>query len=142
MQNRYADIPLWLCEGMAIYFETPDLSSSRGWNGIGGVNYPRLEVFRQNLGNWQSGSLKQILLNDRPFRDPKTALEAYANAWALNYYLINHEPKAYTAYLKTLAPKRPLVDDDPQTRLNEFQQHFGNLLQLEQRFLKQMTRVK
>lgn len=142
MQARYADIPLWLCEGMAIYFETPDLSSSRGWSGIGGVNYARLEVFRENLSSWDNGSLRQILLNDQAFRNSQTALEAYANAWALNYYLIQYEPKAYTAYLKTLAGKRPLVDDDPQTRLNEFQQHFGDLLQLEQRFLKQMARVK
>ena len=27
MQQRYADIPLWLCEGMAVYFEAPDLAS-------------------------------------------------------------------------------------------------------------------
>src|SRR6185436_3178370 len=31
LQQRYADIPLWLCEGMAVYFEAPDLASTRGW---------------------------------------------------------------------------------------------------------------
>ena len=43
LQTRFADIPLWLCEGMAVYFEAPDLASTRGWRGIGRVNYPRLD---------------------------------------------------------------------------------------------------
>ncbi len=142
MQARYADIPLWLCEGMAVYFEAPDLSSSRGWRGIGRVNYPRLEKFRDNLASWHEGSLEEMLRDSRRFRDPKTAVDAYADAWALNYYLIKFEPKAYTEYLRVLADKRPLIDDDPPTRLAEFRKHFGDLHKLEQDFLKQMSRVK
>src|SRR5439155_20506161 len=30
LQTRYADIPLWLCEGMAVYFEAPDLARRSG----------------------------------------------------------------------------------------------------------------
>lgn len=142
LQERYADIPLWLCEGMAVYFEAPDLSSTRGWRGIGRVNYPRLETFRKNLSNWHDGSLEEMLRDSRRFRDPRTAIDAYADAWALNYYLIKYEAKAYTAYLKVLAEKRPLIDDPPESRLAEFQAHFGDLSKLEQEFLKQMARVK
>jgi hypothetical protein len=142
MQTRYADIPLWLCEGMAVYFEAPDLSSSRGWRGIGRVNYPRLERFHKNLPAWHAGSLEEMLRDSRRFRDPRTAVDAYADAWALNYYLIKYEPKAYTAYLKDLAEKRPLIDDDPKDRLTEFRKHFGDLRKLEQDFLKQMSRIK
>ena len=83
-----------------------------------------------------------MLRDSRRFRDPKTAVDAYADAWALNYYLIKFEPKAYTAYLKVLAEKHPLIDDDPQKRLAEFRKHFGDLHALEQEFLKQMSRVK
>ena len=114
MQTRFADIPLWLCEGMAVYFEAPDLASRSGWQGIGRVNYPRLEKFRTNLGSWHDGSLEEMLRDSKRFRDPHTAVDAYADAWALNYYLIKYQPKAYTAYLKDLAEKRPLIDDDPQ----------------------------
>src|SRR3972149_4974979 len=57
LQTRLSDIPLWLCEGMAVYFEAPDLSSSRGWRGIGKVNYARLATFRRNLPNWRTDSL-------------------------------------------------------------------------------------
>ena len=70
-----------------------------------------------------------MLADSRRFRDPRTAVDAYADAWALNYYLIKYEPKAYTAYLKMLAEKPPLIEDDPQTRLAEFRKHFGDLRQ-------------
>jgi len=142
MQTRIADIPLWLCEGMAVYFEAPDLASRSGWQGIGRVNYPRLEKFHTNLGNWHDGSLEEMLRDSKRFRDPHTALDAYADAWALNYYLIKYQPKAYTAYLKELAEKRPLIEDEPKQRLTEFRKHFGDPRKLEQDFLKQMSRVK
>ena len=142
LQTRFADIPLWLCEGMAVYFEAPDLTSTRGWRGIGRVNYPRLDTFRRNLPRWNDGSLESLLSRQPRFRDPHTAVDAYADAWALNYYLIKYQPKAYAAYLKLLAEKPPLVEDDPKTRLAEFREHFGDLRKLEQDFLKQMSRVK
>ncbi len=142
LQQRYADIPLWLCEGMAVYFEAPDLSSTRGWRGIGRVNYARLSTFRRNLTWWHNGSLESLLADSRRFRDPRTAVDAYADAWALNYYLIKYEPRAYTAYLEMLADKGPFAEDDAKTRLAEFREHFGDLSELEQRFMKQMSRVK
>ena len=115
LQTRFADIPLWLCEGMAVYFEAPDLASTRGWRGIGRVNYPRLETFRRNLPNWNDGSLEELLRDSHRFRDPRTAVDAYADAWALNYYLIKYEPKAYTAYLKDAGRKAAARRRRPET---------------------------
>jgi hypothetical protein len=142
LQSRFADIPLWLCEGMAVYFEAPDLTSTRGWRGIGRINYPRLATFQDNLRRWQEGSLTRLLADSRRLRNPRTAADAYADAWALNYYLIKYEPEAYRAYLKMLADKPPLVEDDAETRLTEFRQHFGDVRELEQKFLKQMSRLR
>ena len=142
LQNRFADIPLWLCEGMAVYFEAPDLASMRGWRGIGRVNYPRLDTFYRNLANWNEDSLERLLSSDAHFRNPQTAIDAYADAWALNYYLIKYKPRAYADYLKTLSEKRPLIQDEPGTRLEDFRKHFGDPRKLEQDFLRQMSRVK
>ncbi len=142
LSTRYADNPLWLCEGMAVYFEAPDLSSTRGWRGIGKVNYARLATFHENLPNWQDGSLERLLASDERFRNPETAVAAYADAWALNYYLIKYESDAYARYLMTLAKKRPLAKDDPQTRLDEFDKHFGDRQRVEREFLKQMSRIR
>ncbi len=142
LQTRYSDIPLWLCEGMAVYFEAPDLASKSGWRGIGKVNYPRLDTFRRNLGNWQNNTLKNLVSDNRRLRDPRQASDAYADAWALNYYLIKYQPKSYAAYLKALSQKPPLQEDSPATRLAEFSEYFGEPQQFEQDFLKQMGRVK
>ena len=142
LQTRLSDVPLWQCEGMAVYFEAPDLTSSRGWRGIGRVNYPRLATFRHNLPNWRRDSLVTLVADNQRFRNPATAVAAYADAWALNYYLIKYRSKDYAGYLKMLAEKRPLMEDDPDTRLAEFKQHFGDLRTLERDFLKQMSRVQ
>jgi len=142
LQTRYADIPLWLCEGMAVYFEAPDLTSTRGWRGIGRVNYPRLEAFHANLPRWQAGSLERMLASDERFRNPQTSIEAYADAWALNYYLIKYESEAYADYLKTLTKKRPYINDNPKKRLDDFRKHFGDPARMEQKFLKQMSRIR
>ena len=142
LQTRLSDVPLWLCEGMAVYFEAPDLTSSRGWHGIGRVNYPRLATFRRNLPNWPATRSSHSSPTTGGFRNPATAVAAYADAWALNYYLIKYRSKDYAGYLKMLAEKRPLMEDDPDTRLAEFKQHFGDLRTLERDFLKQMSRVQ
>ncbi len=142
LQTRFADIPLWQSEGMAVYFEAPDLSSSRGWRGIGRVNYPRLQTFQRNLPNWRRNSLESLIADNTRFRDPRTAVAAYADAWALNYFLIKYRPDEYAAYLKTLAQKQPLVEDNLDTRLAEFKQHFGDLRTLERDFLNKMSRVQ
>ncbi len=143
LQTRFADIPLWVSEGLAVYFETPDLQSAKGWRTIGGVNYPRLERFREYLTRRPAGSLESLLSDDKRMRDPATALDAYAEAWAFNYYLIRQHPKEYLAYLKQLADKPPLVWDEPRTRLKEFRAALGdNLDHLDHDFLRQMQRVR
>ncbi|MBI2478555.1 MAG: DUF1570 domain-containing protein, partial [Planctomycetia bacterium] len=95
LQTRYADIPLWVSEGVAIYFETPDLRSSKGWRNIGGVNQVRLQEFGRYLRNRPSDSLVTLISNDDRFRDPRTASDAYAEAWSLNYFLIRKHLKEY-----------------------------------------------
>ena len=43
---------------------------------------------------------------------------------------------------EALAKKRPLFEDTSEERLAEFCEHFGDLDELEEDFLRQMTRVK
>ena len=143
MHDRYADIPLWFSEGLAIYFETPDLRSTRGWRGIGSVNRVRLSEFRRYLRNRPSDSLKTLLDTDERFRNARTAPQAYAEAWALNYFLINKRSEDYAAYLKLLSSKKPLLYDDPAERIEEFKRFFGeDLNQLNAEFLRSMRAVR
>ncbi len=142
LQTRFADLPLWLVEGMAVYFEAPDLSTGRGWRGIGKVNYPRLEVFKRNLPKWNPGSLAALVATDKRLRDPRYAADAYADAWALNYYLIKYRRKDYNTYVRLLSEKPAMQEGTADQRLAEFRLHFGELSELQSDFLKRMSRVR
>ncbi len=140
LHSRFADVPLWLIEGMAVYFEAPDLTSSRGWTGVGKVNYPRLEVFRGHLAQWKSEEFQELITGSTRLRNPATALDAYADAWALNYYLIRYRPDGYVSYLEAQRQKSPLATTTADEKRAEFEQHFGALKDLEPDFLRRMSR--
>ncbi len=143
LQTRFADIPVWMAEGLAVYFETPDLQSPKGWKSIGAVNRARLVQFQDYLPRRPAGSLESLIANDKRMRDAREAADAYAEAWALNYYLIRNHPKQYVAYLKMLSEKQQLLWDDPATRLKEFRAAFGDdLTRFDADFLRQMQRVR
>ncbi len=142
LQTRYTDIPLWVSEGIAVYFETPDLTSQKGWRNIGAVNYRRLDTFRRFLPERPPGSLRSLLANDDRFRDPRQADEAYAEAWALTYFLLQKKSAAFHEYLRRLAKKELLIWDEPSQRLDEFIDVFGDLDALDQELRKAMQRLR
>lgn len=144
MHRRYADIPLWVSEGVAVYFETPDLNTSKGWSTIGAVNRARLLAFQAYASRRPADSLESLLRDEARMRgNAQTAGDAYAEAWALNYFLINAKPKQYREYLHALAEKGPLVWDAPETRLAEFRSTFGDDLKaLDREFLKFVSRLR
>jgi len=143
LQTRFADIPLWVSEGLAAYFETPDLQSAKGWRTIGAVNPTRLARFRQYMAHRPSGSLASLIADDKRIRDTRTALDAYAEAWALNYYLLHNHTRKYMAYLQQLSAKKPLLWDEPAARLQAFRDAFGDDLdQLDADFVRQIQRLR
>lgn len=143
LQTRYADNPLWLSEGLAIYFETPDLGSKRGWRGIGAVNSVRLNQFRQDLANGNRQPLLELLTNDKLLRSSDTALGGYAQSWGLCYYLAKRHPKQLAKYLAELSEKPPLGKDTAEEKLKLFQEHFGtDLDKFERRFVSYLANLK
>lgn len=139
MHRRLAPVPLWLSEGVATYFEAPDLKSTRGWRGIGTVNAARFEHF---LRTHKPGSLAQLVVDDEVFRGAE-AVDAYAAAWALTYYLAQTRKPQLVAYLRTLAAKRPLAVDSPEERLRDFQAAFAaEPGAVEDALLKYMARLR
>ncbi len=142
MQKRFGANPVWLGEGLAVFHETPDLSSSRSWTGIGRVNYERWDRYRHNANNNRVAPLRSLILSDERFRNPRTAVDAYAEAWAWTYFLITWHTDQYVAYLKDLAAKPVLTVDDKRTRLADFTKHFGSDFQaLEDEFYRRMSRI-
>ncbi len=143
LHQRFSDCPLWFSEGIALFFETPDLGSSRGWRTVGAVNRPRLERFRQYLRERPADSLETLIRRDDRLRDTTTSLDAYAEAWALTYFLNRQHPKQYLAYLEMLSRKKPLIWDEPRTRLAEFKSAFGeDLKAFDEEFVRYMRKVE
>lgn len=143
LHKRYADIPLWVSEGLAIFFETPDLRSSQGWRNIGGVHASRLAQFRHYLSGRPPDSLRTLLADDSRFRQADTALDAYAEAWALSHFLIATRSKDYVRYQQQLGAKPLLIYDTPEERVSEFQQAFGeDLAALDAEFLRYVAGLR
>jgi hypothetical protein len=128
LHTRYADNPLWLMEGMAMFFEVPDLNSRTGWASVGKPNKPRVARFAEwyKSGQRPEDSLKTLVQDDSRFVDPDTAITAYSEAWCLTYYLIMRRRDEYAAYLNMIAGKPRLKYLTPKERLKEFEKHFGN----------------
>jgi hypothetical protein len=142
MHARFADIPLWVSEGVALFFETPDLSSSRGWRGIGAVNRSRLATFRQNAANGRLGKIESLIDDDKRMRDLNGGVDAYAEAWAMVYYLMRRNPKEFADYLAELSTKTPMLWDKPPARRADFTRHLGEIDQFQADYLQFMQNVQ
>lgn len=127
LQNRFGPYPFWLNEGLAMFFEVPDLKSKKGWQGIGKMNNVRLEQIKKMIRGDTTQFFDEVLKSDDRFREPDHILNSYAESWALNFYLIHREPKKYAAYMKELTEMTPLSEIDAEDRLQMFEKHFGPL---------------
>lgn len=137
VQTRLADNPAWVSEGLAMYFETPDLNSTSGWTSIGLVSANRLQQMRQYQPTRPVDSLETLIRDEQRFHTTKDmALDAYAEAWALNHFLFTRHQAEYIAYLKKLAEKPSGEQGTPETRLEEFKAAFGDLQKLDTDFLR------
>ncbi|MBI1310445.1 DUF1570 domain-containing protein [bacterium] len=142
MHRRYADNPVWLTEGIAMYVETPDLNSRRGWQTIGRVNQNRLLQFRDFVAKRRkSDSLQTLLQSNARFAQVDTAIDAYSEAWALTHFLIKTRLRDFTAYLQKIAAQPLLQWGDPEQRLADFTGAFGDLSDIDRNLQQYLRRL-
>jgi hypothetical protein len=142
LHTRYADNPMWLTEGLAMYFETPDLRSGSGWQTAGRLNVTRLARFRDYARNRRKeDSLSTLISSENRFRDPEAMVDAYSESWALSYFLVRTHRDKFVGYLKTLAAKPRLQWDSPEQRRMEFEAAFGDIAALELEFARYIQRL-
>ncbi|MFM9964475.1 MAG: DUF1570 domain-containing protein [Planctomycetaceae bacterium] len=140
LQTRYADNPRWLTEGLAMFFEVPDLDSRSGWKTIGKVNAPRRKDFRETSRSPREAiSLAELIRADDVFLQPDKARAAYAESWALTYFLLKTRRDDVVSYLKTIQRKPRLIADSPEDRVREFEKEFGETGTLEREWKKWMA---
>lgn len=123
--NRNSRHPLWMVEGMATFWESPDLDAKGGWSGKGRINRERLERFASILPTLDGAMLERLVTDDMMLRDGKTANDGYALSWALTYYLAKTKTQSYFKYIRLLNARPPLTEVNADGRLNDFRKAFG-----------------
>jgi hypothetical protein len=106
------------------------------------VNRGRLLDFRDYAANRrQPGALAELITTDQLFR--RDAVGAYAEAWALSFYLCETQPRLYASYLAKTA-ERPLFSEySAAERMADFQDVFGDEMKMfDLKFLRFMEQVK
>jgi hypothetical protein len=87
--------------------------------------------------------LTNLIRDNSSFQNLETAKDAYTEAWALTYFLLQQKSRMFMSYLDRLREKPPLVYASPETRIEDFRQAFGgDLEQLEQEFLRYVSRLR
>lgn len=135
VHNRFAAGSRWVSEGLATMFEARGVHDARSYDrGDSRINRGRLIDFREVvLPNQAVGDLASFVASDQMFE--RKPIPAYAQAWALTFFLSETRPQAYSAYLAKTA-QRPLFGEYPaQERVADFRNAFGaDLVQLESAF--------
>jgi hypothetical protein len=137
IHSRMNADPKWVVEGLATVFEREAVRlNNRRTPVLGRVNperYARFQQYRQ--ARRPADALRRLISTDIPFEvEP---LDAYAEAWALSFYLLERRPAEYASYLRKLSARDPWSDYDAERRLKDFQDVFGrDLAAFEQQFLR------
>lgn len=143
LQVRLADNPKWLSEGMAMFFETPDVNNPRGWGTVGKINYHQLQQFRQYLARRPNDSLTTLISDDSRFSTKELVSGAYAESWALTYFLLKVHGDEFAGYVKELRTYPPLGECDARQRIELFKKHFGDdMPKLDAQFVNYMRRLR
>jgi hypothetical protein len=143
IHKRFASTPRWVAEGLATMFEARgvwDSSSHRELKDR--LNLGRLHDFKEHVtGRRKPESLVSFLATDQAFRtDPAGA---YAEAWALSFFLMETRPRLYCEYLAKTADRPLFSDYSASERVADFESVFGSdLRMLEVKFLRFMEELE
>ncbi len=143
IHRRFAAEPSWVVEGLATMFEAPGVwNPENDHSQSDRVNRGRLDGFRRLVKEHdQPGSLAMLLSSDDAFRSDSDG--AYAEAWALSFYLCETRPRQYCEYLAKTAERPPFSSYGAAERMADFEAMFGTDIKLfEAKFLSYMHDVK
>ncbi|MEM6329210.1 MAG: DUF1570 domain-containing protein [Planctomycetota bacterium] len=132
VHSRATDMPYWVPEGLAMLFEPRAVWDARGSDRREDrINAGRLADFRRlAAGGEPPFALAEFVASDHPFR--RSGAAAYAQAWALAFYLAETRPRDYSRYLATTAARPAFSRYTPARRVADFRDTFGadlNILQ-------------
>ena len=121
---RHVQIPSWVHEGLATYFETP---SDASWSGFGAVNSQRLDWYRQLEADVEHSNI-DFIAQDQIFTYAATLgaeLHGYGQAWALTHFLVERHFDKYMNYCRRLGEMPPDLTLSPEVLKSIFDESFG-----------------
>ncbi|MCR9117712.1 MAG: DUF1570 domain-containing protein [bacterium] len=125
IHSRFSPPPLWAAEGLGAMFETSAVWKEADRGKVASrINRSRLQGYRQWLKIRPSDSLAQMIENDHLFKT--NAAAAYAQAWALTFYLAENVPRKYAQYLVRTASYDDFHKVTSAERRRDFVDHFGD----------------
>ena len=138
IHNRFSPPPRWVTEGLGTAFEAPGVWNPRSnTRQIDRVNRGRFDDFKHLLSKRKAGTTAELIASDRLFDSNPAA--AYAEAWALTFFLAETQPRDYSKYLARTAARDPFEEYSSIERTADFTAIFGdNFRLLEARFLRYM----
>lgn len=136
VHTRFAIGPRWVSEGLATMFEARGVHDARSYDrGDSRLNRGRLYDFQRDvLPNQPLGPIETFISSDQSF--DRMPILAYAEAWALTYFLSETRPSEYADYLAITADRPLFSDYPPAERVADFRRAFGeDLKMLDSHFL-------
>ena len=138
LHSRVGENPRWVVEGLATTFESDDLRAHTGGRGkaITRINRNRLLWFANySQKRRKKDSLQSFVREDDLFQS--ATFDAYAEAWALTFFLVETQPARYARYLKKISQRDPLKQYSAESREQDFKEAFKtNLKTLEVDYLE------
>jgi hypothetical protein len=141
IHNRFVLPPRWLSEGMGLLFEARGVWDANDYpDQSHRINRARLRQFRQYLARRRPGAIQQLIASDIRFE--QDTLAAFAESWALTFYLTETEPASYAHFLSKTASHAAFAPYPAPQRIADFTSTFGdNWTSLDAGFLKFMERL-
>lgn len=142
IHRRFAEQPRWLVEGLAMMFEARGLWDARSTHTRKDrINRGRLADFHALMKDRAAEDLPSLIASDNKFRtDPATA---YAEAWALSFFLCETRPQAYCDYLAHVGARKAFTRYPAKQRLADFSLYFGdNTKQLNSEMVRFLSELK
>jgi hypothetical protein len=126
VHSRVAKHPQWVVEGLATVFEAEGTRNRQGTNKpLDRVNRERYLWFDEYSKNRRPNkSLRDFIREDKLFQ--AATLDAYSEAWALSFFLLETRSAEYSRYLKKLAERDPLKQYEANAREKDFTAAFGH----------------
>ncbi len=142
LHSRFGEEPRWLVEGFAMLLESEShLRDERSANPGDRVDLDRYLAFQQGLPKRPKTTMTSLIGTDDLFM--AAPLNAYAESWALSFFLMETRSARYADYLKRLARRDRLSAYSTADRLKDFREAFStDLPMMDSQLLRYMAELK